>query len=105
MGQAVTQQCKDITILPTELMVTEARDSDQNHTDVHLFNRFFTYQVPHDARAAHNVVATRFSPAKAHWRVNDKQGRSQTSSGSGETNDLILRLRASLNAARMDDSD
>ena len=25
-GQAVTQQCKDIGILPTELTVTEARD-------------------------------------------------------------------------------
>jgi hypothetical protein len=43
MGQAVTQQCKDISILPTELMVTEARDAAGNYTDIHVFNRFFTY--------------------------------------------------------------
>lgn len=42
-GQAVTQQCKDISILPTELTVTEARDTTGNYTDIHVFNRFFTY--------------------------------------------------------------
>lgn len=72
LGQAVTQQCKDISILPTELTVTEARDADGNYTDIHVFNRFFTYQVPHDARPTSNVVATRFVPSKAHWRVRDK---------------------------------
>ena len=71
-GQAVTQQCKDIGILPTELTVTEARDADGNLTDIHTFNRFFTYQVPHDARPTANVVATRFAPSMAHWRVHDK---------------------------------
>jgi len=72
----VSQHCKDISVLPTELTVTEARDSPGKHTDVHVFNRFFTYQVPHDARTDTNVVATRFAPSKAHWRVKDQQGRS-----------------------------
>ena len=85
--------------------MTEARDTAGNHTDIHVFNRFFTYQVPHDARPASNVVATRFVPAKAHWRVRDKQGRTQTHQPSGGANDLVLRLRAALNSAQMDDSD
>ena len=71
-AQTVTQHCKDMSILPTELMVTESRDHAGNHTDIHMFNRFFTYQVPHDGRPAPNVVSTRFRPAHANWRVKDK---------------------------------
>jgi len=55
-------------------MVTESRDHAGNYTDIHTFNRFFTYQVPHDAKPATNIVATKFKPSQAHWRVKDKQG-------------------------------
>ena len=107
-AQTVTQQCKDISILPTELMVTESRDHAGNHTDIHTFNRFFTYQVPHDGRPSTNVVATKFRPAHAAWRVKDKQGKArdlQHQPGHHEEEDLLLRLRSSLNSAKMDESD
>jgi len=86
-------------------MVTEARDHAGNLTDIHVFNRFFTYQVPHDARPTTNVVSTRFKPSQAHWRVKDKQGKNREVDHSTQDEDLLLRLRSSLNSAKMDESD
>lgn len=85
-------------------MVTESRDDHRNLTDIHVFNRFFTYQLPHDARPKTNIVATKFKPSSAHWRVKDKQGKARQFEHSGEE-DLLLRLRATFNAAKMDESD
>ena len=69
--------------MPHELTPTYTRD-DKQHLDMHLFNKFFTYQVPADES---NIVVTRIDPTK-----HDKD------------HDLILRLRASLKSPGMDQS-
>ena len=63
--------------------------------DIHTFTKFFTQQVPYGAPAAH-VVSTRFDPTKDPHR--GQSGAQQ------DARDLVLRLRASLRSANMDDT-
>lgn len=69
--------------MPHELEPTYTRD-DLQHLDMHLFNRFFTYQVPAEQN---NIVVSRIDPTKHQ-----------------KDHDLILRLRATLKSPGMDHS-
>ena len=40
------QVCEDVAFMPHEIMATRALETPNNFTDVHLFQRYFTYQVP-----------------------------------------------------------
>jgi hypothetical protein len=46
--------------MPAELHPTYTRD-ELEHLDMHLFNRFFTYQVPSEKN---NIVISRIDPTK-----------------------------------------
>jgi hypothetical protein len=86
--------CDDVSLPARELVLTNARDSGETTKllDIHTFTRFFTYQLPTPNDSDTNTVKTRFDPRPNHI---------PTSPGAG-TNDLVLRLRASLRSADMD---
>lgn len=99
-AQSASQSCQDVVILPYELTVSQARDVETNLIDIHLFQKFFTYQISKDGQQpVTNVITTRFDPSKAHWRLHE----SNSLQPAGD--DLLLRLRTSFMSSRMDFSD
>lgn len=64
--------------------------------DIHTFTKFFTQQLPNGAPLGH-VVSIRFDPREDPSRKGHKDTNQNAQ-------DLVLRLRASLRSARMDDT-
>ena len=75
----------------------------QNYTDVHVFQRYFTYQVPHDSSnhaqpGNPSIMHMKIDPRKKGWE-------SEPTASNAQPNDLMLRLRASFRSPRMDSMD
>jgi hypothetical protein len=92
-GQAAALHCEDVALLPPAIGLTHARDTAASLLDIHTFSKFFTEQVPTGDGHALHVVTTRFDPTSDPARNHD----------SNQDQDLVLRLRASLHSAHMDD--
>ena len=85
--------CEDIAVLPHEITLRHASDASSEQIDTHIFQRFFTYQMPNPAEPRSSVIQTRFDPRKGVHGEHESLGG---------TNDLLLRLKASLKAAEVD---
>lgn len=42
-AQVTVMQCEDVALLPHELTLTHARDTEKELLDMHTFTKFFTY--------------------------------------------------------------
>mmetsp|Transcript_21056 Transcript_21056/g.32601 ORF Transcript_21056/g.32601 Transcript_21056/m.32601 type:complete len:348 (+) Transcript_21056:176-1219(+) len=93
-AQTGAMQCQDVEILPHDLGLTHSKDAASEHLDIHTFSKFFTYQLPTGVDTKTNFVVTRFDPS------NGVHGSHEMANGQ---RDLVLRLRATLRSADMDD--
>ena len=94
------QVCEDVAFMPHEVMTTKALESANNFTDVHIFQRYFTYQVPDERTLGFDqTMQMKFKPNEAPWKKGS--GSSYNSYGG----DLIMRLRAEFRSAYMDTID
>jgi hypothetical protein len=78
--------------LPKNIDPTLARDSREHHIDVHTFTKFYTQGAPSEETASH-IVTARFDPRPEKGQDTYQQNE-----------EMILRLRASLKSANMDET-
>jgi hypothetical protein len=60
--------CEDVGFMPHDILVTRSLESAHNYTDIHTFQRYFTYQLDNGRNQSAGKLVQRFEPAKAAWR-------------------------------------
>ena len=84
--------------------MTRSLETVKNYTDVHTYQRYFTYQVPPKGMEKYDqTLQMKFDPKNAPWRKHQNSGF--TSQYNAASNDLVLRLRAEFRSAYMDAMD